>query len=456
MRVTISNEIRIEDPPQELMRDIQKELTMSNPDYAKKKRMGYWTGNTPKELYLYRIDGNAVCIPVGAGNIVNRYLRRDTEVITYMANRSDLTYSGTVELFDYQKRAVLAAVVAGRGILQSPCGSGKTQMGIALAAQLRGRTLWLTHTKDLLEQSYERARKYFPENCLGKIADGKVHIGTHFTFATVQTLSKLDLTQYRYAWDTVIVDECHRAAGTPASCMMFYKVLSALAAGHKYGLTATAHRADGLIKTTFALLGPIIYMVPEEAVKEKTMQVIVRRVDTHVSPSEAILDTDGTIVYKKLVDMIAGHPERNAEIGEMLREDRKHYCLILSDRLVHLQCLMGFVDRQDAALISGKTKKAERLQAIEDLRTGRKHYLFATYQLAKEGLDIPRLDRLYLAMPKKDYAVVTQSVGRIARVAEGKTQPICYDFVDQIGYCERAFKKRKTSYRKAGCQIWEA
>ena len=71
--------------------------------------------------------------------------------------------------------------------------------------------------------------------------------------------------------------------------------------------------------------------------------------------------------------------------------------------------------------------------------------------LAKEGLDIPRLDRLFLVSPQKDYAVVTQSVGRIARKADGKTDAVCYDYVDDIQFCENQFKRRKTHYRKAGC-----
>ena len=96
-----------------------------------------------------------------------------------------------------------------------------------------------------------------------------------------------------------------------------------------------------------------------------------------------------------------------------------------------------------------------RGQALEDIRAGRKHYLFASYSLAKEGLDIPCLDRLYLTTPKKDYAVVTQSIGRIARKAEGKQDAVCYDFVDSIGFCENQYRKRKTSYRKAGCRIRE-
>ena len=105
--------------------------------------------------------------------------------------------------------------------------------------------------------------------------------------------------------------------------------------------------------------------------------------------------------------------------------------------------------RKQAVMIDGKMTskkgKAERERAIEDIRTGKKKFLFATYSLAKEGLDIPCLERLYMATPQKDYAVITQSIGRIARAFEDKQDPICYDFVDDIGYLVKSYKKRCTT-----------
>ena len=106
-------------------------------------------------------------------------------------------------------------------------------------------------------------------------------------------------------------------------------------------------------------------------------------------------------------------------------------------------------------MIDGKmTSKAEkriRETALEQMRTGEKQYLFATYALAKEGLDIPRLDRLFLATPVKYHAVVVQSIGRIARTFPGKEAPIAYDFVDnRIPYCMKAWKERYKHYRKVG------
>ena len=58
--------------------------------------------------------------------------------------------------------------------------------------------------------------------------------------------------------------------------------------------------------------------------------------------------------------------------------------------------------------------------------------------------------------PQKDYAVIAQSVGRVARTFEGKVTPVVYDYVDNgIQYLVRSFKKRCTTYRKLGCHWLE-
>lgn len=460
MKVTISNEIYIQDPSPELTHWARENLIIPNPEYSKKQRMGLWTGKTEKQLYLFYVDGDTLALPCGTGKEIRQFITRDTVIEQDLADNGMIEYPGCVPLYEYQELAVEAMRKAGCGILQSPCGSGKTQMGIALAERLGKKTLWVTHAADLLTQSYERAEQYYPRELLGKITAGRIQIGSHLTFATVQTLSKLDLQKYKYTWDTIIVDECHRVSGTPSSMKMFYRVMSSLAARYKYGLSATVHRSDGLIKSTFAVLGDVKYQVPDEAVSEKTMQVRILRRDTGVKINRCCLDTDGTLVYSKLMDYLTENEKRSSRILEDLIRNKDHYNLILSDRLLHLRQIMAampFEIRQYAVMIDGsmtsKKARAERARAIEALKSGDKHFLFASYSLAKEGLDIPRLDRLFLTTPKKDYAVVTQSIGRIARVFDGKTDAVCYDYVDDIQFCENQWKRRRTSYRKAGCEF---
>lgn len=377
MKVTISNEIYIQDPSPELIHWARKNLIIPNPEYSKKQRMGLWTGNTEPQLYLFYVDGDTLALPCGTGKEIRQFISGDTVIQQDLADNGRIEYPGQVPLYEYQERAVEAMRKAGCGILQSPCGSGKTQMGIALAARIGRKTLWVTHTADLLTQSYERAEQYYPRELLGKITAGRVQIGSHLTFATVQTLSKLDLQKYKYTWDVIIVDECHRVSGTPSGMKMFYRVMSSLAARYKYGLSATVHRSDGLIKSTFAVLGDVKYQVPDEAVAEKTMQVRILRRDTGVQINRSCLDTDGTLVYSKLMEYLVNNAKRSDRILSDLIDNQQHFNLILSDRLLHLQQIMAAMPpeiRQYAVMIDGKmtSKKAraDRIRAIEEMRSG--------------------------------------------------------------------------------------
>ena len=323
MHIIIDAEIRIKDAKKELQKWCGENLVIQNPEFADRKRRGLWTGNTPEYLWLYRVEGSDLVIPVGAGKQIRKYMGRGDTFEIDLADNGILKYEGSVPLFDYQRPAVEAMKHKNCGILQSPCGSGKTQMGIALIAGLSRKALWITHTQDLLSQSYERASQYFPRETLGKISAGKVQVGSHITFATVQTLCKLDLIKYRTCWDVVIVDECHRLAGTPTKVTMFYKVMNSLAAGYKYGLSATVHRSDGLIQSTFAVLGPIEYQVPEEAVAQKTMKVRVIKRDTGVRTGISCLDTDGTMEYSRLISYLTCNEKRNRLIiGDLIKIGR--------------------------------------------------------------------------------------------------------------------------------------
>ena len=457
MQVSISNNIRIKNPSTEIISWCQAHLKLPNPEYAKKARMGFWLGNTPKHLYLYEIHGDEIVLPYGTLKQIKPMIQ-DAIVQGEFKPYESIDYGQPIPLYPYQEKAVREVVNGYYGILQSKAGSGKTQMGIALIKEYGRRALWLCHTIDLVNQSRERAERYMDKSLIGKITEGKVDIGKGVTFATVQTMCKLDLSQYKDMWDVIIVDECHRVCGSPTQLTMFAKVLNSLSARHKFGLSATVHRADGMIQATFALLGDVVYTVPDEAIADKVMQVGIKPIATGVKISRDCLNTDGTLNYTKLINYLCEDWNRNDLIRGSIVDEHDKSCLILSDRLEHLDTLLKMLPewlKPYAVMISGKmtTKKgkAEREQALEDMRIGKKKYLFATYSLAKEGLDIPCLERLFMVTPQKDYAVITQSIGRIARTYEGKADPICYDFVDDIGYLVKSYKKRCSTYRKNNC-----
>lgn len=463
MILTIDSNITIYNPSMELRRWCKKELTVSNPDYSKKLRMGFWLGDTPQYLAMYEIRGDSLVLPYGVLNQLPKKLIENAIWVSHFKEPTKVDYKADIPLYAYQEAAVDQMLKAKHGILQAPAGSGKTQMGLAMVAKLGKRALWLCHTQDLLRQSRDRASQYMNKKLFGTITAGKVNLGRGITFATVQTMCKLDLAQYKDYWDVIITDEVHRVSGTPSAVTRYQKVLNSLSARNKYGLSATVHRADDLIKTTYALVGKVEHVIPVEAVKSRIMNVSVQPLATGIRLSRECLNTDGTICYAKMINYLTETEERNEGIRRLLIENSKgHSTLVLSDRVKHLQALLNSLPetvRKKAVMIDGKMTskkgKAKRQQAIEDMRTGEKKILFATYALAKEGLDIPVLDRLIMATPQKDYAVITQSLGRVARVAPGKKEPIAYDLVDDIRTLIKSYKKRLKTYQKIGSEVKE-
>ena len=169
MRVTVSNVLTVTDPTPELMMWVKRTLTLPNPDYAKKARMHLWLGNTPKTLSLYETRGNELVLPFGTLRSIPKEITDIAVFESGFAPPAEIDFNADVPLYDYQETAVQAMITAKYGILQSAAGSGKTQMGIALAARLGRRTLWLCHTLDLIKQSKERAERYMSKSLMGTI-----------------------------------------------------------------------------------------------------------------------------------------------------------------------------------------------------------------------------------------------------------------------------------------------
>lgn len=456
MKIIVDNILRIIDAEPIIEKYCKSNLEIDNPQYAQNERLGFPTYNIPRRLYWYEKHGNDYILPFGCFKDIYKLYPIKEDYLLKCLNSNIIYYKSNIKLFDYQEKAKNEALKSKNGVIVMPAGSGKTQTALQLISELGLKTLWITHTYDLLNQSFDRAKSNLESVGLGKIAAGKIDIGTHITFATVQTLVKLDLSQFKNEWDCIVVDEGHRICGTPAQLGMFYKVINALSCRYKYALTATPFRnIKGTEKALFSLIGPIICEVPKEVVSERTIKAEIQPIYTDFKIPRDAKKTDGTIDYSKLTTFLSEDEDRNEIILDILKECKNNYTLVLGDRLTQLSYLqekIGYGVKIDGTMTS-KKKKAQREQYIQDMRDGKENLLFATYGLAKEGLDIPRLDRLILASPHRDKATIIQSVGRVERKFEGKKTPLVYDIVDNTQFHNNMFKSRKTIYRKNGNKI---
>ena len=457
MEITLDEKLRISNPTPSVEKWCREHLVLDNPDYYKLERMGKWTGNTPQTICLYETVGNELWIPFGCAEKIWRLCVKNVAWNVRISPIRPFYYESHINLYPYQEKAVTEALRMKHGILVMPCGSGKTQCGLEIIARIGGRALWLTHTKDLLNQSKKRAESVLDNVGCGMITEGKVDIGEGITFATVQTMANIDISGYRDYWDIIIVDECQHCAGSPTKVTQFYKVMSNLCAKHKIGLTATPKRADGLEASMFALLGGIIHEVSREDVVHTTCPIKVKQISTDWYPTDDVCMFDGTIDYNKVIESMINDEDRFYKIMDVINDiPDGNPTIVLANRIAYLEDMRVNYEKRCVCLSGqGQSKKAkeERKQALEDLDNCEIDCIFATYQLAKEGLDVPNLRYVVLATPEKDETTVIQSAGRVGRKAEGKDYGTVIDFVDNFGMYKGWASKRRTYYKKIGAEI---
>ena len=336
----------------------------------------------------------------------------------------------------YQQKAVNAALSCQwhQGVLIAPCGAGKTEIGMAVIAHLGRPALWITHTLDLAQQAKERAqlRLGLDEREVSIISGAHKRCGTKLTIATVQSLYRMELDELARTVGVVIVDECHHVVNNPEQASMFAAVLKCLPARWRFGLTASDTRSDGLSETIFQVLAPAWRSSNRSSWNRSPSRPGSKR----CPPASSIRPAPMKPHRLCAPDALHGHRCRPDADGGRRHRPCRHRGQQLagagsvprhSGTVARLRAQSGPCCR----VCLRRNQKPSAHAALARMKAGQARILFATYQLAKEGLDIPCLDRLVLATPTRNKVIVQQSIGRIQRPAPGKTEALVIDLVDE-------------------------
>jgi superfamily II DNA or RNA helicase len=149
-----------------------------------------------------------------------------------------------------------------------------------------------------------------------------------------------------------------------------------------------------------------------------------------------------------------------ADVVEVVSASR--FPLVISDRKEHLEALeQKILDLSGTIQISrleGTMGKKARKAVMEKMRSAADSNipmcLLATSSLIGEGVDIPRLDTLILAMPISFKGRIVQYAGRLHRQSPGKKDVVIYDYLDTCsGLTVSMYRKRILAYRSMGYQI---
>jgi len=469
MKITLTNIIEIQDPTQQILDYCKTNLTFSNPDYIKKKRMGFWVRGTPQNITLYDYYEGKVYLPIGCFDDIWNIHPYKEDYKDYTTTKKANIKSNII-LRNYQKPCTDALRKYVNGIFVLFAGAGKTQIALQCASELKQKTLFLVHTKDLLNQAKERCES----NLICKtstITEGKCDTSGDIVFATVQTLVGIvDKGLIRQdEFGLIIVDECHHLSTNAESVKMFEKCVNYFNARYKLGLSATLHRSDGLQYTTIKILGNVIYELKKSEDKTKFIgyyennpiievpikefqvpaQIHIVKTDYKVI-NDDVFDTSGRIIFSNLISDIGTNSDRNKQVLNIIN-NLKSYTLVISERTSQLEYLQKQIP--NSIYINGKTPKKKRETQIEEFRNGKHKVLFATYSLVAEGLDIPILENLIMASPVKDERLVIQAIGRCQRPSKDKTVANIYDLVDDVSILYSFTRNRMKIYKKEGWSI---
>jgi superfamily II DNA or RNA helicase len=339
------------------------------------------------------------------------------------------------------------------GLINLECGGGKTIISLYLISVLQKKTLIIVHKDFLLKQWKERIEQFLPDAKVGLIKAQTIDIeDKDIVIGSLQSLSMKDYDVYVFNdFGFVIVDECHRIASE-----IFSRALYKINFKYSLGLSATINRKDGLSKVFKWHLGDIVFKNRKKnnvIVKEQPNVYIVEYIKDYVSDyNKEELMFNNKPNMSRMINNICNYNDRTRYIVDLIlmikNKDNKRNIIILSDRREHLRKIKDLVDNKNNEYIKksgyyvGGMKEEELKKTEEEC-----DIILATFSMAAEGLDIPKLNTLILASPKSD---VQQSCGRILREKPEKRLyiPLIIDIFDNFSLFTNISNKRKKFYNK--------
>jgi superfamily II DNA or RNA helicase len=482
--------------PDACYHEIAKNFTIDNPDYIRRKKFKRSLRNVPEHIVLYRHHKNWIEVPRGSLSRVRKLLKQYNLSPIFLTNSVVTESRGfhpiddfNVTLRPYQKQALDRMHKCVQGVVQMPCGAGKTELGCAAVLTTGESAVILVHTDDIYQQWRSRVHRMSgtaprvvsgtAKSDLSPLMPGEVSV------CMIQTLisaGELAFPLIKSA-GVVLTDECHHIPARTWS-----KLMNEFPARFRWGLTATPERSDGLGILIESMIGNLLYKIdtkslikdnylmspkiipvwtgwqaPEDCYPSKAKcpgcnkwikcvesqhideQVYCNRCN-HSLPYSSQFET-GNLNYSKAVTEMSNDSSRISMIVELVKAATNHNrtVLVLTPRKSSVNKLVARLNWQGVSVVgvTSDFKKSERKKMIEDVRNGQVSVLVAT-QLADEGLDLPVLDCAINTSAGRSAGTAKQRVGRTLRLAG--MQPLVFELVD-AGEFEAQWRARSRAYR---------
>ena len=362
----------------------------------------------------------------------------ENEIISREGVKEYMTRISKYKPRKYQIDAVYDALRYNRKLLISPTASGKSLMIYAVVryyAEKNKKILLVVPTTSLVEQMYKDFEDYGwdAQNYCHRIYAGKEKTNENpVTITTWQSIYKLKRPFFK-DFEVVIGDEAHLFKSKSLISIM----TKMDAAKYRFGFTGTLDGTQTHKWVLEGLFGPS-YKVTQT--KELIDKGHLSKLQIHIlilkhKPRKFEL-------YEEELQHIITHQKRNNFIKNLVI-DLKGNTLVLFSRVeAHGQPLYELINnsiKNDRKLfyVHGGVDAEEREQVREITETERNAIIVASYGTFSTGINIKNLHNVIFASPSKSRIRNLQSIGRVLRKGDSKTQAVLYDIADDITHLSR-------------------
>jgi len=362
----------------------------------------------------------------------------ENEIISREGVKEYMTRISKYKPRKYQIDAVYDALRYNRKLLISPTASGKSLMIYAVVryyAEKNKKILLVVPTTSLVEQMYKDFEDYGwdAQNYCHRIYAGREKTNENpVTITTWQSIYKLKRPFFK-DFEVVIGDEAHLFKSKSLISIM----TKMDAAKYRFGFTGTLDGTQTHKWVLEGLFGPS-YKVTQT--KELIDKGHLSKLQIHIlilkhKPRKFEL-------YEEELQHIITHQKRNNFIKNLVI-DLKGNTLVLFSRVeAHGQPLYELINnsiKNDRKLfyVHGGVDAEEREQVREITETERNAIIVASYGTFSTGINIKNLHNVIFASPSKSRIRNLQSIGRVLRKGDSKTQAVLYDIADDITHLSR-------------------
>lgn len=463
MQVVVDNRVRIQTKklPKDALKKIKESFRYNNPEYFKRRNMGYYVGNIPRIIATFRLEdgGETITLPKGGlekltGILESFNLNFRIKSKNRKATKVNFEFDPTFVLRPYQEEAVEKILNTKTCLIEGAPAAGKTEILLAAIAKAGVRTGVIVSDGNLFDQWVEAIQKrlLIPKKEIGQVGKGKFKLGERITVMMQKTaLNRLD--KIKNYFDFIGADEVHHYAART-----FVETIDAFDAEYRVGVSATIKRKDLKHFLTHDLFGKIVFSISRGELVElgytTDMQI-------YIVFSEFKFDYDNEIALRKhleskftdyddlnvrekrkvaeelnlplngyvqYLDASAQDKDRNNLIYEWVRReyDRGSTCIIFTKRVEHCALWESSLKKVglECATFRGMSgaKKEEKKKVKDNLKKLKeKKIRIAIGTVLDEGLNMPAVDAGFVVYRNAtNPGNLEQQAGRLARLFEGK------------------------------------